>query len=235
MSRRDLPPNRLAAALLAGWLATAPLAWGSVTITSGAVGILRDEIGAMLPAGRVGLLVADVSGDGLTDPLGTTLVVESSLGGDSDDLILGVYQTLDLGESQFGLDLSATTFDYGGAFDAGVPLWLVWFPASDTPGASVSAGAAYGKFRTDSIDALGTMAWIAPGDGTNHSLFSLDAALGGEPAIPESAFTANFVVVPESGAFGPILSGLLLLLGVARRRLKPGENRSTLGAPASIR
>jgi len=196
----------------------------SVTITNGATGILRDENGAMISLGAVGLLVADVDGNGLADPLGGALSVGNTLGGGSDDLILGVYQAIDLGTDQNGFDLGATTFSYSGAFSEGDALWLVWFPTIATPGSTVAAGTVYGTFRTDAIDTAsgGTMAWTAPADGTNQDLFSLDAALGGDPAVSEAAFTANFVTVPEpaGGALFAVAGLLVLVVERGRRRCR---------------
>jgi hypothetical protein len=185
----------------------------NVTITNGAAGIMRDANGTMLSPGVLGMLVADLDGNGLADPLGATLSVGTVFGSGNGDLILGIYQASDLGTDQIGFDLGGTTFSYSGAFSEGDALWLVWFPSISTPGSAVGAATAYGTFRTDSVDTTfgGTMAWTAPADGTNQNLFSLDAALGGDPAVSETAFTANFVTVPE-----PSVTALLLfLLGAA--------------------
>jgi hypothetical protein len=118
-----------------------------------------------------------------------------------------------------GFNLSNTTLTYSGGFGAGDALYIVWFPTMTTPGVTVSSGTSYGVFRTDTPDSLGTMAWTAPADGTTQSLFSLDNSLGGNPAISNSAFTANFTAVPEPatvGLFGVAALGVILL----RRRFR---------------
>lgn len=185
------------------------IARANVTITNGAVGIMRDQTGAMIAPGAIGLLVADTLGNGLVDPLGAILGVGNFLGGGGDDQIVGLYQAVDLGTDQIGFDLSGTTFNYSGNFEEGDALWLVWFPSISTPGSTVMAATGYGAFRSDSIDEMGTMAWIAPAEGTNQDLFALDADLGGSPAVSQSAVTANFVTVPEPSVVSLMLSVLL--------------------------
>ncbi len=194
-------------------------AQGSVTINTGAVGILNDSVGDMISLGSIGILVADTDNNNLVDPLGTILGVGNSLGGASGDLILGVYQAMDLGKNQNGFDLSATIFSYSGAFEAGDSLYFVWFPSVETLNATIGAGISYGTFRTDSVDLTfgGTMAWTAPADGTNQRLFSLDSVLGGSPAIDPALFTASQITaVPEPATCS--LFGIAALSGILLRR-----------------
>ncbi|QYM77961.1 hypothetical protein K0B96_11625 [Horticoccus luteus] len=150
----------------------------------GQVGTLfQSDATTPIPAGSIAILVADTnktSHAGLANPVGTTLTVGSYLGGNSDDLIVGLYSASDLGGGIIGVDFGGTTLTYGDSFSAGTDLWLLWFPSQSVAGAVLGAGVPFGSYRSDTIDfASGSdIAFVAPRDGSISSLFAFSASTG---------------------------------------------------------
>jgi len=194
------------------------LSHAAVTIIGGSIGPILDQTGSPVQLGAVGVLVADFSNDGVLNPFGTTLNVNSFVGNGTDDRILGVFSALDLsGAGDIGYDFSGVSWEYGGAFGAGDRLHFLWFPSVTTFGSIVSGGLAYGSFTSDLVDVSATNNWIAAPDGQNVSVVAFGASIGGSPSFPSSAFTATLTAIPEPSSFAA-LAGLAVLGMVATRR-----------------
>lgn len=202
-------------------LALTASSYAAVGIVGGQIGDLFTSSNALIPNNSIGIVVADFSNNGVLDPLGTTLTANQFIGGGSDDMILGVYQS-----SGGNFDFSGLTFSYSGSFGAGDRLYFLWFPTINQLNATVGAGVSYGSFRSDVAQTLSgaEIAWIAPADG-NYTLLALTASLGADPsealdpATLRATLTTAGAAIPEPSSFAAA-AGLAMLgfAGMRKRR-----------------
>lgn len=205
-------------------------AQATITLTAD-YGALFQFNGSQIPVGSLGILVADTGvSSGIVDPVNTVLSQGNFLGGSSDDLILGVFSSINLtpiGGTNVGFqfELEAT---YSGNFNAGDKLYLLWFPTISTLGSTVGAGVSYGAYRSDTPNLPSgatpvTGAFIAPADG---SLVNISALFNGPndiaPGSPvtQADFTANLTTVPEPSAVALFGIAALSITLFRRRRAR---------------
>jgi hypothetical protein len=195
------------------FLAAASASHASITLETQFASLFEADGSTQIGAGKIGLLVADTDGTGITNALNSILTEGTFLGGTSGDLIVSVFTSINnvaghLGTSGFFDTLNIT---YSGNFDAGDDLYLLWFPTITTAGVTVLEGTSYGVYRSSVVNtASGSdIAFIAPPDGGAYTLASyLDTIETGSGVTPEE-FTANFTAVPE-----PATAAMLAMVGI---------------------
>jgi len=145
-----------------------------------------------VPAGSVGILVADESNNGFLEPdggemIGVKLVENESIGPwDSDDRIIAVFTATDLG---FGPDKTGFTgvvskykFNWQDRVPVGAPLKFYWFP-DNKPGDKLGKWMRYGSFRRDLVGTSGgTIGFVAPDFRKHETIATVttDAPGGGD-------------------------------------------------------
>jgi len=143
------------------------------------------------------------------------------VGGGSDDLILGVYQS-----AGGNFDFSGLAFSYSGNFGAGDPLYFLWFPTINQFNATVGGGVSYGSFTSATAQTLtgAEIGWTAPADG-NYTLLALTLSQGADPteAISPSLLKANLTTagaaIPEPSSFAALAGfGMLGFAAIRKRR-----------------
>lgn len=169
--------------LVALFLSAASTLSAAVSLVGQVGTLFQDDAVTPIPVGSLVILVADTdkaAHAGLANPFGTTLSVGSYLGGNSDDLIVGLYSASILDDGVIGVDFGGTTFSYDGSFSAGDDLWLLWFPSQTVAGAILGAGVPFGSYRSDIVDfgSGSDIAFTAPPDGTIASLNAFSASTG---------------------------------------------------------
>jgi hypothetical protein len=191
-------------------------ALASWSINTGAIGVLNNASGNPIDINSIGILVADLSNGGISDPFGTTLSAGASFSTNSNNLILSVLSAVDIGGGYRGFDLSGTSLSYAGDFGPGDNLYLVWFPLISVAGSVVGYGIDYGVYggAAATVSTDSTMAWVGPADGFAYELFSLTTGPATDFSLPpsvgaDSSLQATLTTVPEPS------SALLLGLGAA--------------------
>lgn len=221
--KRLLAPLAAAAALMC----FASSGHATITISAEYATIFQDN-GSPIQSGRIGLLVADLGAiPGIVDPFGTTLTTGNFLGGGSDDLIIGTFQSLsnvaNTGGSGFQIQLSGIT--YGGDFGAGDKLYLLWFPTLTTIGSTVSSGVSYGVYRSDVPNVASgatavTGGFIAPADGSFINMSAYIGSIAPGSPVTQADFTANLTTVPEPSAVALFGVAALSMTLFRRRRAR---------------
>lgn len=108
-----------------------------------------------------------------------------------------------------------TGVSLSGGLEAGMDVWLVWFPDLTLDSATPAPGFVYGSFHQ--------AGWILPADGTTASYTIETESVGG--ALPDADFIASQTIsaIPEPRAF-PFLAGAIALgwsCALSRRRRTP--------------
>ena len=217
---------RKTAVVLASALCMAVSAQG-FTLRPG-VGPLKDKDGNDIAANSLVIVVADLSGDGVSHP------TSSAFTPGSDDFILGAFGASPLtgvgtvASGQVNGDIGFTLTD-GITIDSGDSVALFWFPelkagnflsSSDTNGNNVfddidlsliPGDSTFGAYNTtDSLPSGESLnpAWVIPGGNANtNNLTALADSIGG--TVPDNLFTAAFTT---SGALVPEPSSAILAL-----------------------
>lgn len=194
---------------LFGLLFTGPfVTHATVTLSTGQVASLRDDSGSAVAVGRVALLVADFSNDGLLNLGGTFLSEGNYLAGGTDDQILAVGFTSEIESGIVGYNFSGTTFDYSGNFGTGDNLYVLWLPTISNHNIIVAAGLSYGQYRSGIVDAESgsDIAWIAPADGGAYSLAAFDTSINPSGIASPGDLTASLTTsaVPEPATYAAL-------------------------------
>lgn len=212
----------------------------ATTAASGAVSIaisiggIRDAQGQEAALGSIGILVADIAGNGFLGDYtrssfaqssalldGSSLSVGSLLG---DDRVIASFTVNDdLGFSGFNDFLSS--IDYGSGLVAGTPLALLWFPTLFEIDEVFNYGMTYGFYSNSLVsEASGaTMGFTMPADGSTHMLALIDETIvgGSFPGVPTVAeLTAQAVPEPSTYAIALGLVAGTVLLVRRRKRTK---------------
>lgn len=196
-------------------LAAAAASQASITLETQFANLYDADGITQIGAGKIGILVADTDGTGITNAMNTVLTEGTFLGGSSDDLIVKVFTSINnvadfSGSSGFS-DVSVIT--YSGNFTAGDNLYLLWFPTLTTAGSTVVDGTAYGVYRSDNVNtASGSdIAFVAPPDDNGvYTLAVFDNSLVPASGVTTSDLTANQVAaVPE-----PSSTAILVMVGI---------------------
>lgn len=141
--------------------------------------------GIEVPAGSIGVLVADVDSDGFTDPgsaAGAVLTPGEAFG--PDDVVIAVFSNSTLPEwgTQKGFAEHLTVLDYAAlGVAAGNPLILHVFPDRNE-GDSVRSGEPHLSYRSDQIGQLtstSNMGFALPADGGAYLLAAIAPDKGG--------------------------------------------------------
>lgn len=193
---------------------------------------LLDSSGAEVSTSSYAIIVADTGNDGFlgqyTSALdadasvftSTTLSVGQTIGGSSNDEIIGVFQPLDFGSGVIGINGSISNLDItGGNVAAGQDLALFWFPTVTT--ASITSNVAqYGFYRSDTVDtgaaAPVPIAFFVPSDGTSTDLWVFDSIL--DTTAPDPSMLTAVVPVPEPAVYSAVIGLCSLLLVFYRRK-----------------
>jgi hypothetical protein len=177
-------------------------------------------------AGKIGILVADTDGTGITNALNSILTEGTFLGGNSDDLIVAVFSSINNvnGDPSTSGFSNISNLTYSGNFSAGDSLYLLWFPTITVAGSTVIDGTVYGIYRSDTINSASgaNIAFIAPPDNGSYTLAAYLESIAPGSGVTAQDFTASQVAaVPE-----PSTTAILVMLGIGgilfqfRRRLK---------------
>lgn len=172
--------------------------------------ILKDAFGAAMPVSGLVVLTAGTSGN-FFGPTPASLV-------SGDEIVLKKWD-LSSGWNTAGV-LGDTTGDLtlAGAWNAGDPLRMYWYPTLNLASIAPGVGTAYGTYR-DAVGIDGSAAWITggPSDTIALKFFTSDATFlttGGSNSA--NAGRANLTVVPEPGT--PALVALALFAALATSR-----------------
>lgn len=165
------------------------------------------HLGAIdVPAGSLGVIAADVNGDGfadITSAVGTPLAVGERVG--ADDVIVAVFSNADLAEwgGRRGFAEQFAVIDYAALGVApGQELILHVFPdrLADAP---VRSGEPHLSYRTDDLGELtanSSMGFALPDDGGAYLLAALGTTEGGSADLA----AADIAEFPLSGGVGEV-------------------------------
>ncbi|MCB1062520.1 MAG: hypothetical protein KDN20_06325 [Verrucomicrobiae bacterium] len=173
-----------------------------------------------VPAGTVGVLVADRAGNGFhpldhVTTIGTRLAVGEAIGL-SDDLVVGVLQASDQGFAGPGLGFTGILRNLPyppHQLSPGMSLIFYWFPGHQTPGERLANGDAFETFRTDSADAEsgGDLVFALPDRRGVHTLSFVSPTNGGGVSMSAPGASgihlsgqAGTSTAPPDGGGGPI-------------------------------
>lgn len=212
-------------------LATAATAANAAISMGISIGAIRDAQGQYAELGSVGILVADVAGNGFLGDYtqssfeqtsllldGSSLGVGALLG---DDQVIGAFTVNnDLGFSGFNDHLVSIPYENG--LQAGTRLALLWFPTLFDLDGVFSYGMSYGFYSNLVVsEASGaTMGFVLPADGSTQMLAVMDEMILGDnyPGVP-SLGDLSAQAIPEPSTYA-IALGLAagVVLFVRHRR-----------------
>jgi len=204
----------------AAFLLLAQYSLASVTIQFSARSI-RQADGSIASIGSKGILVADTGSDGfigdyinssinLSGFNNTNLSVGQTIGGASNDEIVGIFDLTDFGGGGGGFN-DEINFDLG-SVAVGQELALYWFPTVSTNLISGSLSQ-YGFFRSDDPDTGADIGFFVQGDGSNNILAAIDSTFDSTPPSP-----TQLTAVPEPSAYAALAGFCVLGWGMLRRR-----------------
>jgi hypothetical protein len=196
-------------------LAAADFAAHATTVTIDAE-VLKDSFGAAMPVSGLVILTAGTSGN-FFGPTPTSFI-------SGDEIVLKKWD-LTGGFATAGM-LQETTGDLtlSGAWNAGDPLRLYWYPTLTLAAAVPEAGTKYGTYR-DGVGIDGGAAWITggPSDTISLKFFTADATVlnaGGSNAANSGVANLTVGSVPEPGTVVLSLVALVAMTGIQRRRAR---------------
>ena len=183
--------------------------------------VLKNDSGSPIPVNSLVLLVADTTNNGFaTIADGSSLALNDFLNS-GDDRILARYDLTNSGTS--GVFAEGPSLTFGGGWDQGDPLALLWFPTLTLGSSTATLGNSYGFFSGPALN--GSDAWITPADATNgHKLwfFTSDATVltgsgSNVASLGNASLTVTAGAVPEPGRFMLSLAGVCALAFRRRR------------------
>lgn len=196
-------------------IGSVPLASAAVTINL-AIDSVRTSSGDFVPTSTLGLLIADVDGDGFgAIQAGASLTYGSVIG--SGDFVVGQFDFTSF--STPGITAVSVLADLAGAWASGARLAVVWIPDLVIGSTSVGLGVNYG-IASD-------ITWVTPADGfsnvsqyqlissSNYGAFSPNATT---LSISDLASRASLSTIPEPSAAVALTGAAILSFAATRRR-----------------